>query len=366
MSDTVERCPSCNQPVAATDLLCTNCELILDSTQVRAAQGSVVRRMLEAPQPGLPAERPRPPSRREGEKGEEGPTRRVDVGAELPGVPVVVATLKSAPRLSEFEAWVVSLIDGECNPAALAEKLALRELELRVVLRTLQEKQVIEFASRPLRDTDPELPVFSIDDDGPPLEASPPAPPPASLTSLGVTPPMLPYPGSMPRSARVPNVPPMLKAAAQLTGVEPQHVPSPSQEVKSDPRIAHAGIVNRKVLDALKKVKRIAPAPGGQATEESGPTLEDLQARETLQIALRMEQGGRLDEAIRYLEKSIAQSPQAPALYNRLGIILMRERGDYRRAEELIRRATELAPGNAVYLANLRQVLSQQALRAQR
>lgn len=145
--------------------------------------------------------------------------------------------------------------------------------------------------------------------------------------------------------------------------------PPPPRPERTDPRIAYSGAVNRKVLDALKKVKRIdassSPAPAAPKEEKVQP-LADVLARDTLQVALRMEQGGRLDEAIRFLEKSIAQSPEAASLYNRLGIILMRERADYRRAETLIRKAIELSPENTVYSTNLRQVLSQQAMRSHR
>ena len=56
--------------------------------------------------------------------------------------------------------------------------------------------------------------------------------------------------------------------------------------------------------------------------------IADVLAKDTLQVALRMEQSGRLDEAIRFLEKSIAQSPDAASLSIRLGIILLRERAD--------------------------------------
>lgn len=57
---------------------------------------------------------------------------------------------------------------------------------------------------------------------------------------------------------------------------------------------------------------------------------------------------------------------ERPSPYHRLGIILMRERADYRRAETLIRKAIELAPDNTVYTTNLQQVLSQQAVRSHR
>jgi tetratricopeptide (TPR) repeat protein len=135
----------------------------------------------------------------------------------------------------------------------------------------------------------------------------------------------------------------------------------------SDPRIAYLPNANRKVIDALKQVKRKDGAGGsaGSRDEEKQP-LADVLARDSLQVALRMEQNGRMDEAIRFLEKSISQSPDAASLYNRLGIILMRERGDYRRAEQMIRKATELVPENQVYATNLQQVLSRHAMKTHR
>jgi len=172
-------------------------------------------------------------------------------------------------------------------------------------------------------------------------------------------PPVLPYPGGSAEERM--GLPPSRAVAAQAAAVAERPVE------RTDPRIAYTGQVNRKVLDALKKVKRVdgssSPAAPKEAKEQ---LLADVLARDTLQVALRMEQGGRLDEAIRFLEKSISQSPDAPSLYNRLGIILMRERGDYRRAESLIRKATELAPDNTVYQTNLQQVLTRSATRAQR
>lgn len=136
---------------------------------------------------------------------------------------------------------------------------------------------------------------------------------------------------------------------------------------RTDPRIAYTGQANRKVLDALKQVRR-ADGSGGPAParEEEKQPLADVLARDSLQVALRMEQSGRMDEAIRFLEKSIGQSPDAASLYNRLGIILMRERGDYRRAEQMIRKATELAPDNKVYATNHQQVLQRHAMKSHR
>ena len=467
-----DKCPSCFQPVSPTDFLCANCELILDPSQAPerpSGDVSVVRRMLEAPQRGLPAGKPNPkPAKVSSRDGMEGPTRKLDLGPELAGVPVVVATLMGKSlQLSELEAWIVSLIDGLHDASALAKTAGLRDFELRVVLRTLHEKHIIDFADEPLSDADLEMPsvMGTLDEDEPqpaspdfganadrrdgrfaapasragaappvpeplppkpraippmpvqleptpradipPLPellppapgrrgpivragraAAPPPPPPEALeqgepspiiqgqaeppvlTPGGGRAPVsgdLPYPGAT-AEQRAGLPPSRAVGSASREAVPRLPVVPPRPPERTDPRIAYSGQVNRKVLDALKKVKRAdAPADAPAAPkEEKEHLLADVLARDTLQVALRMEQGGRLDEAIRFLEKSISQSPEAPSLYNRLGIILMRERADYRRAETLIRKAVELAPENTVYATNLQQVISQQAMRSNR
>lgn len=159
--------------------------------------------------------------------------------------------------------------------------------------------------------------------------------------------------------------------AAGATGPAPAGPgSSPARETEArrestDPRIINRGRVNQKVLDALKQVKRRdAPADAAPARldEPSAENVADRLAAGSLQVAIRMEQNGRLDEAIRFLENSISKSPDAPSLYNRLAIIMMRERGDLRRAEQLLQKAVELAPGHEVYEKNLTAVVSKRAM----
>jgi Flp pilus assembly protein TadD len=90
--------------------------------------------------------------------------------------------------------------------------------------------------------------------------------------------------------------------------------------------------------------------------------IADRLESSSLQIAIRMEQGGRLDEAIRFLEQSIGKSPDAPSLYNLLAIVLRRERADLRRAGQLLQKAVDLAPENPASAQNLQMVLSKRAL----
>lgn len=196
------------------------------------------------------------------------------------------------------------------------------------------------------------------------------------------------YPGDRPGALRVDGTLQPARPAAPERPLPPSFSPTPSAGTgavargpeRTDPRIAYTGPANRKVLDALKKVKRrdehapaAAPAPEPARAPEPAPepprrpsAEAERQAASALQIALRMEQGGRLEEAVRYLEKSIAQSPDAPSLYNRLAIILMRERADLKRAEALLQKAVDLDPDNEVFAKNLKQVVSQRALRAKR
>jgi hypothetical protein len=520
-----DKCPSCFQPVAPTDFLCSNCELILDLSQVpeRAVTDvSVVRRMLEVPQRRIPTAEPSSKKLpKQALEKMDGPTRVLDLGPELSGVPVVVATLsKKIGQLSELEAWVVSLIDGLHDAKALAEKAGVRDFELRIVLKTLHEKLIIDFADEPLSDADldmpevlgtlameeapPPVPTYGANTDrrdsrfvAPPSQApivgglqgfiettvppsgfrpsaprpglsepdaprpglservedrpaaevrarplAPPPPPPASAPTAPAPPPpavapavlspppaphtasVAPaYPGSVAQrpptqptapsavvvpplaspssppygsaAARSPahgtpatrSAPPEPKRAAVAPGypgaglgksiasqrtppAPPVEEPPPAPVERTDPRIVYTGQANRKVLDALKKVKR-ADAPSSSSLppvkkDVIEHNVEDVLARETLQVALRMEQRGRFDEAIRFLEKSISNSPEAPSLYNRLGIILMRERNDYRRAEQMIRKALDLSPDNSVFEQNLRLVIQKQALKTAR
>lgn len=394
------------------DFLCPNCELILDPSKVPDAPAvtdvSVVRRMMEVPQRGLPTEKPqaRPSA---SAAGAEGPTRVFALPPELSGVPIVIASLsKKSLALTEFEAWIVSLIDGSSETPALAKKAGIGELELRVVLSTLNEKMVVDFADEPLPDEplaplppEPSVPALSEDEPleldtmteqpsiivagelmpdatpppvvqgelAPAPEATPP-PPPEEATPPPPPPPRI-------RPVQRAATPPRARPAAQRppppreTPPAPPTPPPPPLDAiveRTDPRIAFKGGANKKVLDALKQVKRRdgANEPAPPAREAPAVNVADVVAEPTLQVALRMEQNGRFAEAIRFLENAVAKSPDAPSLYNRLAIILMRERADFRRAEAMLRKAVELDPENRVYAMNLTQVLSRAAVKSQK
>ncbi len=83
-------------------------------------------------------------------------------------------------------------------------------------------------------------------------------------------------------------------------------------------------------------------------------------ARELYNAATEAENGGNVDRAIELLERAIEESKQA-AFYNRLGVILAMKKHSFVRAQELIERAIELAPGNTAYEKNLQKILSMAA-----
>jgi tetratricopeptide (TPR) repeat protein len=77
-----------------------------------------------------------------------------------------------------------------------------------------------------------------------------------------------------------------------------------------------------------------------------------------VQRVIDLEREGNVDEAIRLLDLGIAQSPDAALLYNRLALVLIGERRDWARAEQLLSKAQALEPGNAAIQSNLNRARS--------
>lgn len=354
MTSAVRECPSCGARVSPDDFLCPDCECIIDPSQVpvdtEPTDVSLVRRLLEAPQRKVPsaiapprASAPPPPAL--GDDDDDTEATSLMQAPQLPeGVPVVVAQLSRAVlALSEFEAWVVSLIDGSSDAAALAERAGLSELEARVVLLTLRDKRVVDFTAPPGRE-------------------------PVTLETRGDA-------VASALEAAIDEAAPEVSGGFEILEADEAPPPLEADVAPTDPRIAARSLAKRSVLDALKQVPRrdatkstmATPVAAAASQRDDAPKRRaDLAAEPALQVALRMEQHGRGDDAIRFLEHAVAKSPDAASLYNRLAIILMRERADYRRAETMLQKALRLDPANRVYATNLRQVLARAALKAQR
>lgn len=73
---------------------------------------------------------------------------------------------------------------------------------------------------------------------------------------------------------------------------------------------------------------------------------------QALQQALRLHQGGRLDDAATLYRQILARSPDNPDAMHLLGLVLRRQ-GDTARAVELIARAVDLQPDSHAYRNNL-------------
>lgn len=83
-----------------------------------------------------------------------------------------------------------------------------------------------------------------------------------------------------------------------------------------------------------------------------------------LQQALELESKGDLKGAIQVLEAALRGSTEPAPLYNRLALVLVKDRKDFSKAESLLRKAIELAPTRELYKRNLAQVLEQAKQRA--
>jgi len=352
----VFRCPSCYLKLARTDFQCPRCELLLEGRfgdpVPQPKEVSIVRAMMERPQGTVSRKRPIPPADPITDPDLAAKTMEFHIPRALNEVlPRVVAGLTvNALSLTPFEAFVVYNIDGKTPGNQLRALLDLSEVELQAVLRSLESRGVIAMEPVPQKASSAAKPV----------RAKPPPAPPQTKPKMKAAPA-----ASIP--AAPPERPPMpapVKSKPGLGLPRPASVtdgaPMPKE---SDARIkVGEGVArNKKVLDALKQVRKSTAPSEPRPAEVAAQSPADIAAEGALQIAIRMEQDGRMDEAIRHLERSIAHSHDAAPLLNRLAIVLVRDRRDFREAERLLRRALELAPDHAVYKKNLVMVLAQAA-----
>lgn len=76
-----------------------------------------------------------------------------------------------------------------------------------------------------------------------------------------------------------------------------------------------------------------------------------------LEQALALEGKGDLKGAIRVLEEALPRAAEPAPLYNRLALVLAKDRADYAQAESLLRKAIALAPERELYQRNLSKIL---------
>ncbi|MBZ4335454.1 general secretion pathway protein GspE [Corallococcus sp. AS-1-12] len=105
---------------------------------------------------------------------------------------------------------------------------------------------------------------------------------------------------------------------------------------------------------ARAQAPRQAPMPSPVAP---AARKEDAQ-EEVLQRVVRLEQAGKMAEALDLLERSIGLLQKPAPLYNRMGMILLNHQRDYERASAFFQKASDLEPENSVYTMNLYSVLA--------
>ncbi len=334
----MDRCPQCGTDVAADDFQCARCELLLNpeaTIEIVVSEPSVVRALLGPAQPNPTGEFPIPVVKSAKGRvplGDEVVTAEflAPVGPQL--VPRIVAGLDVAGKLDGFEAYIASFIDGAQGTTAIATVARVAEIEVQAVLRTLRERRVIDIVPRPAsvpragpaalkaaispgrraaRRDDATSQTFA----APPPRRSPPVVPAGAHVAVSST--------EAPRPAQAPQLaqpPPM-----------PRFAPASKVEAPPPPR---------------RMVPLDAPVPG-QDREEN-----------VLQHAVALERSGEIDGAIHVLKRGIARVKNPAALYNRLALILLHQRRDYREAEELLRQALEVEPDHPVYQQNLFKVIA--------
>ncbi|WP_375754730.1 hypothetical protein [Corallococcus exercitus] len=298
-------CPHCGASCKPGDFQCARCELLL----VRSVEDlpprdnvSLVRALLTKPEQTGARGVPRPP--------QQEATRVVSFQAQAQGAaktkgppvrPIIAAGLDLVNQpLSPFEAYVLSFVDGRTALADMALITQVTELELRAVFESLSERGVTKLVGT-LASAD-----ASFSGDGTPV------------FGRG-------EPKTVPPSAKV--------AAAPASGARPQ-APMPAVTLAS-------------ALTA--KPPAVPPV--------SPPRMEDTR-EEVLQRVVRLEQAGKLAEALDLLERSIGLLPKPAPLYNRMGMILLNHQRDYARASAFFQKASDLEPENSVYTMNLYSVLA--------
>jgi hypothetical protein len=311
MAENLE-CPECHAPIAPDDFLCENCQLLLNpqlaSGEYVISEPSIVRALISPPMRTSSQEIPAAGG---GRTVHDSETVRFAIPIDDAQVPYLTANMDIALRpLRPFEAYVASFIDGTQSVSDLAEASKLPSIEIKVVLKALMERSMVELhrqpAPRPPEDSLPLIEGTEFIEEEPPIVVGtqgikPPPPPPEALRTEP-PPPRIPI--------TLPPAPP----------------------------------VSRPISTSVPTVAPAVPS----VPERS----EDL-----LQRVVRFEREGQVDRAIELLKRGLAQSSAPAPLYNKLALILVNQRKDFTLAAELLERAVELEPHNPVYQQNLSKVV---------
>ena len=351
--------------------MCPACELILNeeavSGQYEVKEPTLVRALMgEAQSAGTaaPDERPSYPA------SERETTAKGAAPMDAHTFPVVTVGLDVAlAPLHPFEAYVVSFVTGTQPVPEIAQGAKLKQVEVEAVLRSLVERQVVALELR--------LPAELAD--------QPPAPSPAA------EPRPLPVEFVQPIPKRAPTVDlpreaaeargPRAASPAGPAGAKLGSLPVPPVLTPSAPSPAKATGTTPSAVPPQKPLesKRLyQPSPGFSPSRATRtPSLQVLPDRgvsttpperpeAVLQKAIALERAGDVGAAVELLERAIARFKKPAPLYNKLAIIILNQFRDHDRAEELLKKAVELEPDNAVYQQNLLKVVTLAASRTRK
>jgi hypothetical protein len=367
-------CPHCG-------LLLLQAEEIVTEVFSLEQPGAVVRALLSPRLQAHPAARPSAPADRVPSPKENSRTTKFFTPLSSHLVPRLRVLMDAAQhQLQEFEAYVVSFIDGQLSMAALAQAAGVGPVEVVVVMNRLKELGWVSFeAPEP---APAPAPVEPREEEGAEVETSPTVvvrrplgqallgddDSPTVVDQRALSPmdleeeeeedsPTMVYQG-LPLHAR-PALPVVLTPApverlsgrfsvlpasertrTQLTTrVPPPASSPPAPQASAAPKAPAAPVAS--------------PAPAASARRPN--------AEEVMEEAIRLERAGQVEQAIDLLALAIQQVKRPAPLYNKLALILAHQLHEYPRALGLMELALEAAPGNTVYQQNLQMIRTLQA-----
>lgn len=133
-------CPQCHSSVEEDQLECGQCGLLLNPDAPDRSDGSIVRALLAEP-----SRVARAPSR---DRAHDAPTRQgFPIAVTEESVPQICGSVDILRRLTDFEAYLLSLVDGALDVAGLSAASGLMGVEVRSMVASLAERGVLELGA---------------------------------------------------------------------------------------------------------------------------------------------------------------------------------------------------------------------------
>lgn len=327
-------CPECGKRVYRDDFQCASCGLLLHPEQASGeyilTDPAIVRAML------APNE-PRSSSTEEFLIPEELPPPTATAAYPLPllfdGCPQLMVKLDNPKKpLQPYEAHIAAHIDGESTVPQIARACGVPLAEVRAVIVSLYARGVVDF--------------------------QPDRQPKAVGTKKNAAPPAAPAPASKRQTEPVPiEEVPTNRRAKKAAAAPPPAPPKFSEALKKMEPPPQQPAIRGFAKAAVEKALEEARARKNQPLQERHAVVLDS-PDEFIQRAVALERAGQVDGAIYVLRRAIERMKKPAPLYNKLALILLDKRRDYKQAELLLRQALKTDPSNTVYQQNLYTVLT--------